>query len=552
MPTTKTVLARPAATVLLLRDTAAGPEVLLLRRAQAAALFGGAYVFPGGALDAEDAGSASLARVTGLTDAAASARLGIAAGGLAHWMAAARECFEEAGILIAQDSRGAPPGDARLAAIGLQRDAINQGASFAALLAAHELFVPGDAIVYLDHWITPPVRPRRYDTRFFIARAPHGQEGSHDNAETTHSVWLPPREALRQADRKEIEMAFATRAIVADLLPFATVDEALAAARAKTVIETSRPAVAQGSRGEQIFRPGDAPYHEIHWVDPGETMQASYEIVPGVPCRLDSLVTRITAPNPGMMTGPGTNTYLVGTDALAVIDPGPLIDAHVDAILAAGAGRIRWIVCTHTHRDHSPAAAAIKAATGATLVGYPPPAGSTQDATFAPDMQPRHGELLELGDVALRVLHTPGHASNHLCYLVESTRMLFTGDHVMQGSTVVINPPDGDMGAYLRSLEALLGLDVAIIAPGHGYLIGAPRREMYRLIAHRLQREAKVLAAVEQHGPATVDALVPAVYADVLPKLWPAAGRSLLAHLQKLAAEGRVIEQDGRFRRSTA
>jgi glyoxylase-like metal-dependent hydrolase (beta-lactamase superfamily II) len=247
------------------------------------------------------------------------------------------------------------------------------------------------------------------------------------------------------------------------------------------------------------------------------------------------------------MTGPGTNSYLVGERELALIDPGPAIDSHVEALLAAGAGKIKWIFCTHTHKDHSPAAQRIKEATGATLLGRPAPPGSNQDQGFAPDRVPEHGERLACGPITLRAVHTPGHASNHLCYLLEETRMLFTGDHVMQGSTVVINPPDGDMRAYLASLGMLLAEDLAILAPGHGYLIGRPHKEVARLIAHRMAREAKVIAAIQKLGTATVDELVPAVYDDVSPKLYPVAARSLSAHLGKLAAERRALETAGRW-----
>jgi len=257
-----------------------------------------------------------------------------------------------------------------------------------------------------------------------------------------------------------------------------------------------------------------------------------------VPKRLDPLVTRLTAPNPGAMTGPGTNSYLVGTDALAVIDPGPDLEVHVEKILAAAKGRLRWIVCTHTHLDHSPAAARLKAATGAQVLGRPAPPG--QDATFAPDVVLEHGQRVELDGATLRAIHTPGHASNHLCFYLEQTKMLFTGDHVMQGSTVVINPPDGDMRAYLASLESLLEEDIAIIAPAHGYLIGAPHREIRRLIAHRLTRETKLKSVLAQAGPAPLDALLPRVYDDVPERMHRWAARSLAAHLDKLVAEGAV------------
>jgi glyoxylase-like metal-dependent hydrolase (beta-lactamase superfamily II) len=266
-----------------------------------------------------------------------------------------------------------------------------------------------------------------------------------------------------------------------------------------------------------------------------------------VPKQIDPHVVRIIAPNPGMMTGPGTNTYLVGREQLAVIDPGPAIDSHIAAVLAAGAGRIRVVLCTHTHMDHSPAAAAIKAATGAVVIGRPAPAQPGQDTGFAPDRVLEEGDRVMIDGLSLRAIHTPGHASNHLCYLLENTRMLFTGDHVMQGSTVVINPPDGDMRAYLASLERLLDEDILILAPGHGYLIGEPHREARRLIRHRLAREQKVVWALERMNAPTLEALVAEVYDDVSPRLHGVAQRSLRAHLDKLVAEGRAYARDGRY-----
>ena len=271
--------------------------------------------------------------------------------------------------------------------------------------------------------------------------------------------------------------------------------------------------------------------------------------MPGEAKRLDRWVTRLTAPNPGMMTGPGTNTYLVGEGDLALIDPGPDIASHVEKILEEAKGRLRWILCTHTHMDHSPAAAALKAATGAQVLGRPAPEG--QDATFKPDVVLDNGQRIQLGEMSgaltLRAIHTPGHASNHLCYLLEQTKMLFTGDHVMQGSTVVINPPDGEMRAYLASLERLLAEDIAIIAPGHGYLIGAPHKELRRLIAHRMARESKVLRHLAALREASLEELLPLVYDDVPARIHRVAARSLTAHLDKLVAEGTVRASGGGF-----
>ncbi|MGA8050827.1 MAG: MBL fold metallo-hydrolase [Burkholderiales bacterium] len=537
---------RPAATVVLLREAASGPEVLMLQRTKGAAFLAGAYVFPGGALDSADGDTRLLRRVTGLSDAQASTLLGLPSGGLAYWVASMRECFEEAGILLAHDERGQPVSAERVEQLAQFRAPLNAGElAFPEFLERERLILPAGELAYIGHWITAPGRARRFDTRFFLALAPQGQSGSHDASEIIQHAWIRPQDALERSARGEIELVFATKHTLAELAQFEHPRRALEHARSKPEVETNRACWAQGKDGPKLFRRADPQYFEIHWCDPDETGESSYEIVPGVPKRLDRLVTRLTAPNPGMMTGPGTNSYLVGEGELAVIDPGPAIDSHLQALLAAGAGRIRWILCTHTHLDHSPAAASLKAATGATVIGRPAPQGSSQDIGFAPERVPQHGERLQLGGLALRALHTPGHASNHVCYILEETKMLFTGDHVMQGSTVVINPPDGDMRAYLFALEALLEEDVAIFAPGHGYLIGQPHRELRRLIAHRLAREAKVAAALERLGRATLEQLVPVVYDDVAARLHTVAARSLTAHLEKLVAEGNIRASDG-------
>jgi glyoxylase-like metal-dependent hydrolase (beta-lactamase superfamily II)/8-oxo-dGTP pyrophosphatase MutT (NUDIX family) len=533
-------LPRPAATLVLLRPGGAGPQVLMIQRAQSAAFLGGAYVFPGGALDSADAELRFLRRVVGLTDAEASARLGLPEKGLAYWVAAVRECFEEAGVLLALDADHRPISATRAEALLRERKR-----SFLDLLEKENLFIPAHLIAYYGHWITAPGRSRRFDTRFFIAQAPAGQEGAHDAAETIHHVWIRPQDALERGERGEIELVQATQHTLRDVGRFAEPRLAFEYARDQPEIEVNRACWAQGQDGPKLFRRADPQYFEIHWTDPQETGQTGYELVPGVPKRLDDRVTRLIAPNPGMMTGPGTNTYLVGEQDLAVIDPGPDIDSHIEKIIAEGRNRIRWILCTHTHLDHSPAAAKLKAATGAMLLGRPAPAG--QDASFVPDRALNDGERLYLGGVGLRAIHTPGHASNHLCYLLEDSRMLFTGDHVMQGSTVIINPPDGDMRQYLASLERLLAEDLAILAPGHGYLIGAPRRELRRLIAHRLAREKKVLASLRKLRAASLDELLPLVYDDVPARIHGAAARSLTAHLDKLVAEGTARADGGRY-----
>ena len=525
-----TMVPRPAATLVLLRDAPQGPEVLMLQRTQSAAFLGGAYVFPGGSLDTTDTDPRVVQRVKNLPGDNPP---------IAYWIAAIRECFEEAGVLLACDSRGALIAPERARALAGYRSR-----PFIELLEEHDLYLPAGELGYVGHWVTAPGRSRRFDTRFFVAATPPGQEASHDAAETVHTLWIQPSEALERGARGEIELVYATKHTLGELKPFATAADAMRHVRALTDIQENRACIAQGREGEKFFRRADPQYFEIHWSDPEETGTTTYDLVAGEPKRLDRWVTRLIAPNPGMMTGPGTNTYIVGTDAgRGVIDPGPDIASHIEKIL--GFANIRWVLCTHTHQDHSPAAAAIKAATGAQVLGRPAPAG--QDATFKPDFVLENGQRVDLGEVSLRAIHTPGHASNHLCYLLEQTKMLFTGDHVMQGSTVVINPPDGDMRAYLQSLEKLLGEDIAIIAPGHGYLIGAPHKEVKRLIAHRLAREAKVVNALRQLGPATIDDLLPHVYDDVPARIHRVAARSLTAHLQKLVADGAVRAVDERY-----
>jgi glyoxylase-like metal-dependent hydrolase (beta-lactamase superfamily II) len=270
-------------------------------------------------------------------------------------------------------------------------------------------------------------------------------------------------------------------------------------------------------------------------------------IEPGIPHRLTPRVQRLTAPNPGMMTGPGTNTYLVGTSAIAVIDPGPLIPEHIAAIESEASAPIKWILCTHTHPDHSPAARSLAAVTGAQLLGSLPPNQVQQDQTFSPDRVLSDGDRLETPEFTLRAIHTPGHASNHLCYVYEEINWLFTGDHVMSGSTVVINPPDGNMNEYLDSLRKAKALGVDRLAPGHGHVLAEPNKVIDWIIEHRLEREAKIVTAMEPCPGFTARDLVPAVYEDVHPKLYGVAERSLLAHLEKLEEDGRVSREQDRW-----
>lgn len=268
------------------------------------------------------------------------------------------------------------------------------------------------------------------------------------------------------------------------------------------------------------------------------------ELAPGV--------CRVVAPNAGVMTGPGTNSYVLGERDLAVLDPGPAEPAHIDALIACAeqkGGAISRIFTTHTHPDHSPGAALLKARTGAKIIGASIEQDGFQDDTFASDHEPAHDECFTLDDGAtLRAIYSPGHVGNHFCYLHEDSGLLFTGDHVMQGSTVVIIPPAGDMKDYIDSLRRMLNYPLRFIAPGHGGLIANPVEELQYLIDHRLKREAKVIEKLSQTDDATLEELVVPVYDDVDPSLHPVAQYSLLAHLIKLQKDGRAEQGDGRWR----
>ena len=278
-------------------------------------------------------------------------------------------------------------------------------------------------------------------------------------------------------------------------------------------------------------------------------MEPRSHLIPGKPSVLGTGVRRIVAPNAGLMTGPGTNTYLLGRGEITVLDPGPDDARHLQAIMDAADGVIRWIAVTHTHRDHSPLAAMLAERTGARLIGGSPPNDGRQDETFRPDHLPRDGERLQLGGILLTAIHTPGHASNCVCYLLDDERLLFTGDHVLEGVSPVILPPDGDMTAYMGSLQKLAAHEFERIAPGHGGVMQRGKRVISLLRAHRVAREDKVVGKL-MHGAATLDQLTLAVYDDVPQERHAWAKLTLEAHLIKLARDGRAVEHAGSWRLS--
>lgn len=285
------------------------------------------------------------------------------------------------------------------------------------------------------------------------------------------------------------------------------------------------------------------------------------DLTPGRFVRIGPAVQRLVAPNASLMTGPGTNSYVIGDPPRAVLDPGPDDPAHL-SLLVQAVPHPQFIFVTHTHRDHSSGACSLATTTGAPIVGLPPPKDGRQDETCVPTVFPAHDAVftlsaargigaapVESGEFApeatrLRAIHTPGHASNHVCYLLEEAGLLFSGDHVLDGITPVILPPDGDMAEYIASLQRLKTYGLRAIAPGHGGVLTAPIESIDYVIAHRGKREAKVLAVLGSMGRGTLDELLPKVYSDVRPELLPIARLSLEAHLIKLVREGRA-ERDG-------
>ncbi len=536
--------ARRAASVIVLRDGETGaPEVLMLRRAERDGdMRSGVWVFPGGVLDAVDA--TLHGRCDGDTPAGADERLGLPAGAMDYLVAAIRECAEEVSLLFASG------GDT--AAALRELSGLRTGEDFVALCERHGLRLDAGALAYHSHWLTPPGLPKRFDTRFFVARAPVGQVAVADEGEAVEIAWFTAAQALDKA--RALKLLPVTRETLKDLARFDTVDACLAEARARRHPPRMMPRLGRNTAGQvRPVLPGEWAYAEIARLDPAGAGTVCFELPPLQPVRLSERVTRLTCNNGSVMTGPGTNTYLLkapGGDEVTVLDPGPDdadTEAHLQAVLAAAApGRIVRIVTTHTHKDHSPAARRLAELTGAPVIGCVADHAEWQDAHFAPQHQPVDGEHLVLGPGAtLRAVATPGHASNHVCWLLEEEGLLFTGDHVMQGSTVVINPPDGDMAAYFASLERLLAIDgLRWFAPGHGFLMAGPQAEVRKLIAHRQGREAKVAAALREAGAATVGALVSTVYGDVPAARHGIAARSLTAHLLKLAQDGRA-RQDG-------
>jgi recombination protein RecT len=525
------VTTRPAATILLLRDADEGLQVLMTRRSATASFAPGAYVFPGGTLDPADGSEAASAVARARADQDPTHRR--------FASAALREAFEELGVLLAWHSGRDTPCAPHFAST-LDRSV---DADFYGQLAASGLELALDRTGWLSHWITDRDLPKRFDVRFFVAPMPDEQHPIADGAEQFEPVWVNPEQGLARHEQGGFSMIFPTIRTLRQLQRFDRVEQVLDACMTQSSVFTSCPRGGRVQGRDTRFTEDETAFGELEMVTPDGQLVHALDWQHDAPVPLRRNVMRLTAPNPGMMTGPGTNTYIVGEPGdYLVIDPGPALPSHVERIRAAVGDGLRTIVCTHSHPDHSPGAALLRDAVGrhVPILGLPSGPGAREHSHFVPDRELAHGERLAAGDSTLRVVHTPGHAANHLCLVLEEDRLLFSGDHVLNGSTTVVDPPDGNMGAYLESLERLAQEEVDFILPAHGHVLGPAVPAMRRLIAHRLGREAKVATALARVGGGTLDELVPVAYDDVKPALFPVARRSLLAHLEKLQTDGRV------------
>ncbi|WP_374439132.1 MBL fold metallo-hydrolase [Inhella sp.] len=530
-----------AATVLLLRDGAQGLEVLMTRRSQQASFAPGAYVFPGGGIDALDTQShAAAARRTTQGDEQ-----------LTEAIAAIRESFEELGVLLARHADGRWGGADDIAALDRQ-------APFAAQCQARGLRLAADGVFTLARWITDRDLPKRFDVPFLVARMPEGQTPVADEAEQFEPQWVRPQDALERHAAGGFFMIFPTIRTLQRLAPFARADDVLAAcAVSEAPLWTSCPRAGLLNGKEARYMEDEMPFGELALVCPDGQIAHPLDWQSERAVPLLKNVQRLTAPNPGVMTGPGTNSYLVGDPATGyiAIDPGPADAEHLERLWRAAGGDIRMIVCTHSHPDHSPGSKPLQQmcqrAGRATppILGLPSAPTARADSQFTPDRALSNNELLTLtgkgldGEIThtLQVVHTPGHAANHVCLLLREDGLLFSGDHILNGSTTIINPPDGNMADYLDALDRLDALcaehGVAFILPAHGHVLGEARGAIAQLKGHRLAREAKVIAAMQQLPEGTVEQWVELAYADVPPRMWPLAQRSLIAHVERIRAQ---------------
>jgi len=525
---------------MLLRDGADGVEVLMTRRSEKASFAPGAYVFPGGAIDEADLQGRAIA-----TRRRTQSRVQ-----LTQAIAAVRETFEELGVLLAHDAEsGAPVTAAEVAAM----ERIGENAfSFFEQCAARGLRLSTDQVYTLAHWITDRDLPRRFDVPFLVARMPEGQVAVADDAEQFEPVWVRPADALARHAKGRFFMIFPTVRTLKRLAVFPDVESVLKVCAHEKPLWTSCPRAGFQGGEEARFMEHEAPFGELALVCPDGQLLHALDWQYTEPVPLLRNVQRLTAPNASVMTGPGTNSYVIGDarTGYVVVDPGPADFEHVGRLWRATQGDIRMIVCTHSHADHSPGAQPLQALCPhkPPILGLPSAPTARPPARFVPERTLADGErlVLEGTDAAtgetirhtLRVVHTPGHAANHLCLVLEEDGLLLSGDHILNGSTTVVDPPDGNMTEYLDSLDALDEAcgegGIEFILPAHGHVLGDARGAIGRLKSHRLQRESKIARAMRKMPAGSMDDWLAIAYDDVPQQLWPVAARSLAAHVERI------------------
>jgi glyoxylase-like metal-dependent hydrolase (beta-lactamase superfamily II)/8-oxo-dGTP pyrophosphatase MutT (NUDIX family) len=537
---------RPAATLIWYRDAKPhGLEVLLTQRSHQARFAPSAHVFPGGRVDPSDETYArAWAHQQGLEW---ESRFTPAATAL-------RESFEELGVFSGVDENSKPLSSSQIKQ--LKRDQalwpqLQEKGWHAAL----------NELNWVCHWSTDRDLPIRFDVPFLAAPAPQDLEAQADGDEQLNCLWISPKEALNQHKKGEFPMVYPTIKTLERLSAFSN---AQALARA---VSSNEPWFSSCPRGgfmggrEVRHMEGEGPFGELALTCPEGQVKHVLDWQSDQPVQLLKNLSRLTAPNPSLMTGPGTNTYIVGEpqSGFIVIDPGPALAQHLERIHLATQGLIQAIVCTHSHADHSPGAKPLQTMckTSPPIWGIPSGEHASASSHFVPDRVLEHNQRLQLSGThdthTLRAIWTPGHAANHLCLVFEEEGILFSGDHILNGSTAVINPPDGNMTHFLESLDLLSECcksdNIEFIAPAHGHVMGNhwgaphdPLSIISSLKAHRLKREAKIKAVVMANPKGQMQDWLPLAYDDVPERLWPAAMRSLTAHVMRLIELGLDIQ----------